>query len=259
MTMRRWSFPTAILFGEGAAREVGREAKARGLAKVLVVTDGGVRKAGLVDPITAALDEAGVGHAVFDGVAGNPVEAQVDAGHAAYRDAAADGLVALGGGSAMDVAKVVALRVNHDRPLADYDDAKGGDALVTGPVPPILAIPTTAGTGSEVGRSGVVTLASTGRKTVIFSPKLLPALAILDPVVTRGLPAFITAATGYDALTHALEAYVAKGDHPMADGIALEAIRLVHGALRRAVSHPDDLGARGDMLKAAMMGAVAFQ
>jgi alcohol dehydrogenase class IV len=157
----------------------------------------------------------------------------------------------------MDVAKLIALRVNHGRPMIDYDDATGGDAFVTEAVPPIVALPTTAGTGSEVGRSGVVTLA--GRKTVIFSPKLLPALAILDPVLTQTLPAHITAATGYDALTHNVEALVARGDHPLCDAIARGGIQLVARSLVRAVREPADLDARGDMMKAAMMGAIAFQ
>src|SRR5690606_36495683 len=151
---------------------------------------------------------------------------------------------------------VIGLAVNHARPLADYDDAKGGDRLVTEAVPPIAAVPTTAGTGSEVGRSGGVTLASTRRKPVIFSPKLLPRLVVLDPEMTRSMPARITAATGYDALTRSVEAYVARGDHPMCDGIALAGIELVARALVRAVENGDDLAARGDMLKAAMMGAV---
>lgn len=258
-TIARWSFPTEIHFGLGAVQNVGQALKERGAAKVLVVTDPGVRKAGLVDPVTASLEAVGVAAAVFDGLAGNPLERHVEDGLAAYHDAEADSLVAVGGGSAMDVAKVVAVRVNHHRPLTDYDDAKGGDALITEEVPPIVAIPTTAGTGSEVGRSGVVTLRETNRKTVIFSPKLLPVLAILDPELTFGLPPFITAATGYDALTHNVEAYVAEGDHPLADAIALGGIRLVAKSLARAVSEPGDAEARGDMMKAAMMGSIAFQ
>jgi 4-hydroxybutyrate dehydrogenase len=255
----RWSFPTAIRFGAGAVATTGESLKALGIGNVLVVTDPGVRGAGLVDPVVAALEAHGIASAVFDGVAGNPLEAHVDAGAKAYADAKAEALVAVGGGSAIDVAKVVAVRANHDGPLGDYDDAKGGDALITGTVPPIVAIPTAAGTGSEVGRSGVVTLQATGRKTVIFSPKLLPIAAILDPALTTGLPAFITAATGYDALTHNLEAYVAKGDHPLCDSIALGGIRLVAKSLERVMTHPSDLSARGDMMKAAMMGATAFQ
>jgi len=258
-TFTRWSFPTEIRFGLGAVRSVGAALETRGLSRVLVVTDPGVRGAGLIAPVSTSLEAAGIAHDVFDGLAGNPLERHVEDGLAAYHDAGAEGLVAVGGGSAMDVAKVIAVKVNHHRPLADYDDAKGGDALITEPVPPIVAIPTTAGTGSEVGRSGVVTLRETGRKTVIFAPPLLPVLAILDPELTFGLPAFITAATGYDALTHNVEAYVAKGDHPLCDSIALGGIGLVAKSLARAVNEPGDAEARGDMMKAAMMGSIAFQ
>jgi 4-hydroxybutyrate dehydrogenase len=177
----------------------------------------------------------------------------------AFRDAKADIVIALGGGSPLDVGKLVCLGVNHRRPLVDYDDATGGDQYITADVPPMIALPTTAGTGSEVGRSGVVTLDVNHRKTVIFSPHLLAKVALLDPELTRSMPPFVTAATGYDALTHCLEAYVSKGDHPMADGIALEGLRHVAMYLERATSHGADLQARGGMMKAAMMGAVAFQ
>jgi alcohol dehydrogenase class IV len=254
-----WSFPTRVLFGPGAVSEAGRELGALGVTRALCVTDRGVSGAGLLQALERALADADVGLEVFDGVAGNPLEAQVHAGHDAYVAANADGLVAVGGGSSIDVAKIIALTVSHRRPLEDYDDAKGGERLITEPIPPIVAIPTTAGTGSEVGRSGVVTLASTGRKTVIFSPKLMPSVAILDPEMTQSMPAAVTAATGFDALTHCIEAYVSKGDHPMCDSIALGGIRLVARALERAVAEGGDLGARGDMMKAAMMGAVAFQ
>ena len=155
--------------------------------------------------------------------------------------------------------KLVRLGVNHTRPLVDYDDATGGDQFITSNVPPMLALPTTAGTGSEVGRSGVVTLDVNHRKTVIFSPHLLANAAILDPELTRGLPPFFTAATGFDALTHCIEALISKGDHPLADGIATEGIRLVAESLEQAVKDGNDLVARGNMMKAAMMGAVAFQ
>lgn len=254
-----WSFPTRVMFGVGAAAEFGEELAQRGATRALIVTDAGVRGAGLLDPVLAGLKKAGIEAVVYDGVEGNPLERHVEAGVEAYRQARAEALVAVGGGSAMDAAKVIALRLNHGGPLEDYDDFKGGDRLVTGGVPPIVAIPTTAGTGSEVGRAGVVTPLATGRKTVIFSPKLLPAIAVLDPAMTRSMPSRVTAATGYDALTHCVEAYVAKGDHPMADAIAFGGLRLIARSLVRAVSHGDDLEARGDMMKAAMMGAVAFQ
>lgn len=254
-----WSFPTRILFGVGCVEQAGAEAKRLSATRALVVTDRGVVKAGLLAPLTRSLEAAGISVAVFDEVLGNPIEKNVHDGVAAFRAAQADLVVALGGGSPLDVGKLVRLKVRHDRPLVDYDDATGGDQYITANVPPMLAIPTTAGTGSEVGRSGVVTLDANHRKTVIFSPYLLANAALLDPAMTRTMPPHVTAATGFDALTHCLEAYVAKGDHPMADGIALEGLRLAARHLERAVAHGDDLEARGGMMKAAMMGAVAFQ
>ncbi|MRG90497.1 iron-containing alcohol dehydrogenase [Polyangium spumosum] len=254
-----WSFPTRIVFGAGATKQAGAEATQLGCKHALVVTDKGVVGAGLLAPIEASLREAGITWTVFDGVLGNPVEANVHDGVRVFRECGADLVVAVGGGSPLDVGKLVRLGVHHNRPLAEYDDAIGGDRHITANVPPMLALPTTAGTGSEVGRSGVVTLDATHRKTVIFSPHLLANVALLDPELTRSMPAFLTAATGMDALTHCLEAYVAKGDHPMADGIALEGIRHVGRCLERAVKNGDDLEARGGMMKAAMMGAVAFQ
>ena len=254
-----WSFPTRILYGASAAGKIGHEAKRLGAKRALIVTDKGVVKVGLVAPIEAALHAAGIATAVFDDVLGNPVEKNVHDGVAAFRAHQADLVIAVGGGSPLDVGKLIRLGVNHTRPLVDYDDATGGDAFITADVPPMIAVPTTAGTGSEVGRSGVVTLDVNHRKTVIFSPHLMASSAILDPEMTRTMPPHITAATGYDALTHCLEAFVSQGDHPMADGIAQEGLRLVAMHLERAVSHGDDLVARGGMLQAAMMGAVAFQ
>ena len=254
-----WSFPTRVVFGAGSVQKVGEEAKRLGATRALIVTDKGVVRSGLCEPVRASLREAGLEVVVFDDVLGNPIEKNVHDGVAAFRAAGADLIVALGGGSPLDVGKLVRLGVHHDRPLVDYDDATGGDRFITSNVPPMIAIPTTAGTGSEVGRSGVVTLDVNHRKTVIFSPHLLADVALLDPELTRSMPAFLGAATGFDALTHCLEAYIAKGDHPMVDGIALEGIRLVAAHLERAVAHGDDLEARGGMMKAAMMGAVAFQ
>jgi 4-hydroxybutyrate dehydrogenase len=261
-TLTYWSFPTRIVFGAGAARETGSEAKRVGATRALIVTDRGVVATGLLQPIEASLKEAGVATTVFADVEPNPVEKNVHDGVKAYREAKADLIVAVGGGSPLDAGKIIRLQARpgaHERPLVEYDDATGGDAYVTGNVPPMLALPTTAGTGSEVGRSGVVTLDANHRKTVIFSPHLMANAALLDPELTRSMPAKTTAATGFDALTHCLEAYVAQGDHPMADAIALGGLRLVARYLRRAVSHPTDLDARGGMMKAAMMGAVAFQ
>jgi alcohol dehydrogenase class IV len=254
----RWSFPTTIVFGNGALATLPDHAKKLG-KHALVVADAGVRKAGLVDQVTKTLTAAGLGATVFDAVDPNPVEKNVFDGVAAYASANADFIVAVGGGSPLDTAKLIALKTTHERPLVDYDDATGGDAYITANVPSLITIPTTAGTGSEVGRSGVVTLAANGRKTVIFSPYLLAKVAILDPTLTASMPPRITAATGIDALTHCLEAYVSLGDHPMADGIALMGLELCAANLARAVKKGDDLDARGGMMKAAMMGAVAFQ
>jgi alcohol dehydrogenase class IV len=254
-----WAFPTTIVFGNGAVRTVAEHVKRIGAKRALVVCDAGVVKVGIAERVRKLLEDGGVAAAVFDRVDPNPVEKNVFDGVAAYKAHDAGAIVALGGGSPLDAGKLIALKVTHDRPLHDYDDATGGDRFIGPNVPPIVTIPTTAGTGSEVGRSGVVTLPATGRKTVIFSPHLLAKVAILDPELTKSMPARVTAATGFDALTHCLEAYCSLGDHPMADGIAIGGLELCAAHLARAVEHGDDLAARGAMMKAAMMGAVAFQ
>lgn len=254
-----WSFPTTIVFGVGAVRVVADHVKRAGAQRALLVCDAGVVKVGIAERVRALLEQGGVATVVFSDVDPNPVEKNVFDGVAAYKAHGAGAIVSVGGGSPLDAAKLIALKVTHDRPLVDYDDATGGDRFITANVPPIVAIPTTAGTGSEVGRSGVVTLAATGRKTVIFSPHLLARAALLDPELTQSMPARITAATGFDALTHCLEAYCSLGDHPMADAIALGGLELCAAHLARAVDHGDDLAARGGMMKAAMMGAVSFQ
>jgi alcohol dehydrogenase class IV len=254
-----WSFPTRILFGEDAVADVGAEAKALGGKSALIVTDAGVASAGLIERVTASLDAAEVAHATFDGVSSNPLESEVLSAADAYRHAGANIVVAIGGGSPLDVGKLVRLATTHPLPLAQYDDAKDGSSKITKDVPPMIAIPTTAGTGSEVGRSGVVTLQATNKKTVIFSPKLMPSVAILDPTLTTSMPGKTTAATGMDALTHCIEAYCSLGDHPMADSLAREGIVYIAQNLEKAVRDGSDLEARGAMLKAATMGAVAFQ
>jgi alcohol dehydrogenase class IV len=257
-----WSFPTQIVFGNGSLGQIADRVKAvvvGAAPRALVVCDAGVVKVGIAERVRDALSKGGVEAAVFSGVDPNPVEENITAGVAAYRAHRANVVVSVGGGSPLDAGKLIALKTTHDRPLVDYDDAAGGDRYIDANIPPMVTVPTTAGTGSEVGRSGVVTLVATGRKTVIFSPHLLAKVAILDPELTVSMPAKITAATGFDALTHGLEAYCAKGDHPMADGIALMCLELVAKSLLRAVKDGTDLDARGDMMKAAMMGAVAFQ
>jgi len=259
MSLVTWSFPTTVVFGNGSIATLGDHVRRVGATRALVVCDPGVVKAGIADKVRASLEGGGIPAMIFDRVDPNPIEPNVTEGVAAFRSHRADIIVSVGGGSPLDVGKLVALKVTHDRPLADYDDAAGGDKLIGPDIAPIINVPTTAGTGSEVGRSGVVTLKATGRKTVIFSPYLMAKAAILDPELTVSMPPRITAATGFDALTHCIEAYLSLGDHPMADGIALLGVELCAKNLPRAVEAGADLVARGAMMKAAMMGAVAFQ
>ena len=259
MSIVTWSFPTTVVFGNGSISTLAAHVQRIGAKRALVVCDPGVVKAGIAEKVRKVLEGAGVPAAIFDRVDPNPIEPNVVDGVAAFRSHNADVIVSVGGGSPLDVGKLIALKVTHDRPLADYDDATGGDQFITSNIPPIINVPTTAGTGSEVGRSGVVTLKATGRKTVIFSPFLMAKAAILDPELTVSMPPRVTAATGFDALTHCIEAYLSNGDHPMADGIALAGIELSAKHLPRAVEAGADLVARGAMMKAAMMGAVAFQ
>jgi 4-hydroxybutyrate dehydrogenase len=254
-----WSFPTTVVFGAGAVRTVADHVKRIGAKRALLVCDPGVLDVGIAGRVRSLLDAGGIAAALFGQVDANPVEKNVLEGVAAYRAHGADCVVAVGGGSPLDAGKLIALAATHHRPLVEYDDAVDGGRLIGPTVAPVITIPTTAGTGSEVGRSGVVTLEATGRKTVIFSPHLLAKAAILDPELTRSMPPRVTAATGFDALTHCLEAYCSLGDHPMADAIALGGLELCASHLVQAVEHGDDMAARGGMMKAAMMGAVAFQ
>lgn len=251
------SFPTRIVHGRGAIKELPSELKRAGATSVLLVTDKGILQAGLLRFVTPLLEHAGIKSALFADFAANPTDTDAIRGVEAYRAAKADAVLGVGGGASLDMAKAVALLVNHEPPLSRYDDAKGGDAFITAAVPPIIQVPTTAGTGSEVGRSTVLVI--DGTKTVIFSPHLLARVAILDPELTVGLPPFITAATGMDALTHNLEAYVAKGDHPLADAIALDGLRRIGANLKRAVANGKDLEAREQMLLGSAFGAIAFQ
>jgi alcohol dehydrogenase class IV len=259
MSVTYWSYPTRILFGAGSAKLSGQEAKALMPDRVLLVTDRGVVDAGLTRAVEASLEAQGIRARIFADLSSNPTEAEVEAGAEAYRSMDARGVVAVGGGAAMDVAKLVIVRAKVAKPFEELDDARGGDQFIPRVLPPVIAIPTTAGTGSEVGRAAVLTVASTGAKTVVFAPSMLPRVAILDPELTVSLPPGATAATGFDALTHCLEAYLAKGDHPMADGIALGGLELIARDLPRVLRDGRDLEARGGMLKAAMMGAAAFQ
>lgn len=258
MTLSRFAFPTTIHFGPGARHLAGPHLVEMGVARPLVVTDSGVSSLPFFAELLAELRSGGLEPAPFDGVAGNPVTPQVDAGVAAYRSHGADGIVGVGGGAALDVAKAVGLMATHPGHLFDYEDEMPG-ARPIGPIPPFVALPTTAGTGSEVGRSAVIADPETHVKKIVFSPELLARVVYADPELTVGLPPAITAATGLDALTHNVEAYLAKGYHPICDGIALEGLRIAARALPVAVADGTDLTARGDMLMASMMGAIAFQ
>ena len=257
MSLVTFSFPTTTVFGSGALTELPGRLGRLGIKRPLVVTDPGLLPTAafkLLQNILGAPAQ-GTGWFLYSGVHPNPVEEDVRQGAAAYRAGGCDGVIAFGGGSALDAGKAVRLLVKQPGlNLAEFDWQADWTGLA-----PFVAIPTTAGTGSEVGRSSVITLDATHRKKVIFHPELLARLVVLDPEVTRGLPPKLTAATGADALTHCIESFTCPTFHPMCDGVALEGIRLIVEALPRAYRNGDDLDARGKMLVAAAMGAVAFQ
>ena len=253
------SFPTRMIVGPGALAHLPDEVRSLGASRVLVVADPGLVSAGVVGKVEAVLEGGGIGHARYVGVSKNPKEQDVLAGVDAYHEAGAALIIGLGGGAPMDVAKTIRLKVTHPLALAEYDDTKGGSDKISADQPPMIAIPTTAGTGSEVGRASVVSLPPDGRKVVIFAPSMMPNVALCDAELTVGLPPAITAATGIDALTHAIEAYVAKGTHPFADALALSAIARVGGHLQTAVEDGKDLRARHEMMLAASLGAISFQ
>ncbi len=258
MSLTSFSFPTPTLYGPGSLRELPARMARLGIQRPLVVTDPGLTKTDAFRALTNVLDEGARNQSwfVFDGVHPNPIEDDVRLSAAMFRDNGCDGLIAIGGGSPLDAGKAARLLVRKpDLDLARfYEDPTDWSGLA-----PFIAIPTTAGTGSEVGRSSVITLDSTHRKSVLFHPELLARLVILDPELTIGLPPRLTAATGADALTHCIESFTCTAFHPMCDGIALEGIHLVIDALPRAVRDGRDLDARGRMLVAAAMGAIAFQ
>lgn len=255
----QFNFPTVLLFGENSVNELPSEIKKKNLNRLLLVTDPGLVKIGLADAVREKLTSSGLDIKIFDGVHPNPLEEDVTLGVKAYQSGDYDGIIALGGGSAMDVAKTIRFMAVHQPPLSQYDDAVGGDAKIVNSLPPMYAIPTTAGTGSEVGRSSVITIKETGRKTIFFHPDLLPDIAVLDPTLTIGLPPYITAATGMDAFTHCMEAYLVDSFHPMADSIAIEGMKMIIENLPKVIDKPNDLDARGQMLLSATMGATAFQ
>lgn len=261
MTLRaNWSYPTAIRFGAGRISELAEACAAAGVKKPLLVTDKGLASL----PITAStldlMEAAGLGRGMFADVDSNPTEINLDAGVAAYKAGGHDGVIAFGGGSGLDLGKAVAFMAGQTRPVWDYEDI--GDWWTradASAIAPIVAVPTTAGTGSEVGRASVLTNSVTHEKKIIFHPKILPSVVICDPELTVGMPKAITAGTGMDAFAHCLEAYCSPHFHPMSAGIALEGMRLVKEYLPRAYADGTDIEARGQMMAAAAMGAVAFQ
>ncbi len=264
MTISQFSYPTSIYFGEGASKKIPEHFRALGLKRPLVVTDRDLGALPVFETFMKGLKAGGLEPHAYLGIFGNPVRSQVHSGVDAYRQNHADSLIAIGGGAAMDCGKVIAMLITNPGDLFEYEWSK---KPIQNALPYIVAVPTTAGTGSEIGRASLVSDDQTHQKKIFFDQKLLPRAVYADPELTLGLPALPTAATGMDALTHLMEAFVAKGYHPMADGIALEGIRKVAKYLAPAVSFartkigatPEHLEARKEMLAAAMMGAAAFQ
>ncbi|OOG73988.1 iron-containing alcohol dehydrogenase [Sinorhizobium sp. A49] len=255
-----WSYPTAIKFGAGRIKELADHCKAAGMKKPLLITDRGLAPMPITQNALDILEANGLGRAIFADVDPNPNDINLAAGVKAFKDGGHDGVVAFGGGSGLDLGKCVAFMAGQSRPVWDFEDV--GDwwtrASVEG-IAPIVAVPTTAGTGSEVGRASVITNSASHVKKVIFHPKFLPAVTICDPELTVGMPKVITAGTGMDAFAHCLEAYSSPFYHPMSAGIALEGMRLVKEYLPRAYKDGTDIEARANMMSAAAMGAVAFQ
>jgi alcohol dehydrogenase class IV len=255
-----WNYPTSILFGAGRIAELPDACHSLRMQRPLLVTDRGLAALPMIERVVQHCRDAGLHCDVFADVQANPVEANVNAGVDAFKRGAHDGVVALGGGSALDVGKAIALMVGQTRPIWDFEDREDWYTRVdTAGMAPVVAVPTTAGTGSEVGRAAVITDVRDHTKKIIFHPKMLPALVIEDPELTLGLPPKVTAAVGMDALSHNLEAYCSPGFHPLADGIAVEGMRLIKEYLPRAVAIGADIEARAHMLIASSMGATAFQ
>ena len=255
-----WNYPNPIRFGAGRISEIGEACQAAGMRKPLLVTDRGLAEMDITKRTLALMEEAGLGAALFSEVDSNPSDKNADAGVAFYRDGGFDGVIAFGGGSGLDLAKVIAFMAGQTRPIWDFEDIgdwwtrADADAIA-----PIVAVPTTAGTGSEVGRASVITNTDSQEKKIIFHPKMLPSVVIADPELTVGMPKFITAGTGLDAFAHCVEAYSSPHYHPMSQGIALEGMRLVKDYLPRAYADGSDLEARAHMMSAAAMGATAIQ
>ena len=254
-----WSYPTAIRFGAGRISELADACSTTGMSKPLLVTDRGLANLPITQNARTLLEQAGLGGAMFAEVDPNPNEKNLDAGLKAYRDGGHDGVIAFGGGSGLDLGKIVAFMCGQARPVWDFEDV--GDWWTRADadkIAAIIAVPTTAGTGSEVGRAGVLSNSVTHEKKIIFHPKIMPEIVICDPELTVGMPSAITAGTGMDAFAHCLEAYCSPHYHPMSQGIAVEGMRLVKEYLPRAYADANDIEARAHMMSAAAMGATAF-
>lgn len=256
--IHQFNFPTTIRFGAGVIKELPAYLKANGLSHPLLVTDPIVATLPFFSGIVADLKAHGFSVVVFSDIHKNPVKSDVYKGTEVWDEEGRDVVIGIGGGAALDVARAIVLRVNHREDLFKYDDLIGGDVFVTNEVPHFITVPTTSGTGSEVGRSAIISDDETHQKKILFSPKLMAKIVFADPLLTMDLPPHITAATGMDALTHNMEAFLAKNYHPMCDGIALEGIHLIKDALETATHRPD-VESRSKMLMASMMGAIAFQ
>ena len=255
-----WNYPTTMWVGENRIKDLGQACKKLNINKPLLVTDIGLAKSKIVLDTVALLTEENISVQVYSNVVGNPTGTNVDEGVKYFKKNNCNGVIAFGGGSGLDVGKAIAFMSGQTLPIWDFEDV--GDNWTranSDTIAPIIAVPTTAGTGSETGRASVILNEDSGVKKIIFHPKFLPSIVILDPVLTVGLPPKITAATGMDALAHNLEAYCAPGFHPMADGIALEGMRIINNWLIKAVKNGNDLEARMNMLTAASMGSTAFQ
>jgi len=254
----QYNFPTIIRFGPGSVNELGGYLSKNGLNRPLIVTDPTVSQLPFLGEIIKDLQGRNISVETFYDIHKNPVKSDVYKGAEIFDEEERDSVIGIGGGAALDVARAITLRIHHREDLFKYDDLKGGDIFITNDVPHFITIPTTAGTGSEVGRSAIISDDETHQKKILFSPKLLARVVFADPLLTMDLPAFITAATGMDALTHNMEAFLVNMFHPMCDGIALQAISLIRTSLVKAVNRPD-LESRSNMLIASLMGAVAFQ
>ena len=254
-----YSFPTRMEYGPGAIADLPKIIKEEGYSKGLLVTDQGIEKVGLADKLRKYFSDEGISMFSYSDVVSNPTEQNVTDGTKVYKENSCEFIVALGGGSPIDVGKTIKVTAVHDEPLEKLDDTKGGDKFIVNETPPFYAIPTTAGTGSEVGRSSVITVEATNKKTIIFSPQMMPDIAVLDPEITMSLPPKLTAATGVDAFVHNLEAYIMDVFHPFADGLAKEGIYRSFKYLPIAVENGNNIEARGEMLMSSAMGATAFQ